>query len=221
MTEGGISMSATIHAERRELTTRGELRKIREAGKVPGVIYGKGLESPALIAVEAKKLLSLLRSNPHAVVDMEVPGFGTKPVMMTEVQRDAINQQLLHIDFRQIDMNQKIKVPTRLEVVGKSPGEKEGGMLQLILHELELECYPKDLPDSIPMDVSSLQVGDHLTVGELKLPNGVTTTLDPEAIVLAILAPQKERSEDEIDELDDAAEENMNHAKAAMAVEKD
>jgi large subunit ribosomal protein L25 len=173
-----------------------------------------------MISIEAKDLSTMLRSYPNAVIEMDIPGVGKQPVMMAEMQRDPMSRQVLHIDFHRIDMNQKITTGARLEVTGVSPGEKEGGMLQTVLHEIEIECYPKDIPDSIAVDVSGLGVGEHLTISDLVLPKGVEATQDPEMVILAVLAPQKERTEEELDALNDEAEEDRKHSEAALAVDK-
>lgn len=214
-------MSAALQVQLREASTKGELRRIRASGGVPGVVYGKGLTTPSKIAVDAKALADMLKGNPYAVIDMDIPGAGKQPVMLSELQRDPISRQVMHIDFRRIDMNEKITTSARLDFTGVSPGEKEGGMLQLVLHEIDIECYPKDIPDVIAADVGGLGMGEHLTIGDLSLPSGVTATQDPETIIVAVLAPQKERSEEEVEALNDEAEEDRKHAEAALAVEKD
>jgi large subunit ribosomal protein L25 len=186
-----------IKAERRELSSRGEVKKMRREGKVPGVIYGIGMDKPTSITVDVKEIQALLKSNPHAVLEIEVPGIGKNNVLLTEVQRDSLSRELLHIDFHKINMNESIKTLVRLEFSGQPAGEKEGGMLQIVLHELEVECLPKDLPESITVEVEGLQVGENLTIADLKLPDSVKTAVDPEAVVVAVLAPQKEAAEDE------------------------
>jgi len=214
-------MSPTLQAQLREVSTKGDLRRLRSAGHVPGVVYGKGLSAPSAITVNAKDVEAMLRSHPYAVIDMDIPGTGRQPVMMSDLQRDPISKQVTHIDFHKINMNEKIATSARVDITGTSPGEKEGGMLQLVLHEIDIECYPKDIPDTITADVSGLGMGEHLTVGELKLPSGVTSTQDPETVVVSVLAPQKERSEDELDDMDVEAEENRKNSENALAVEKD
>ncbi|MDB4868989.1 MAG: ribosomal protein [Cohnella sp.] len=213
-------MNGKLQAEKRETTTRGELRKVRMAGKVPGVIYGKDVESPTSISVDAKRLQALLRSNPHAILEMEIEGLVTQPVMITDVQRDTLSRELLHIDFHKINMNESVKAPVRIEVTGTSAAEKEGGMMQLILHEVEVECLPNQLPEMIAVDVAQMQVGDNLTVGDLRMPEGVRATLDPDTVVLAVLAPQKDVTADEADAMDDASEEAANQAKTGETVDK-
>jgi large subunit ribosomal protein L25 len=214
-------MSTTLQVQHREVSSRGQLRRIRSEGKVPGVIYGKGLEGPANISIDSKELMVMLRSHPHAVVEVEVPGAGKHPVMMTDLQRDAISNQVTHIDFLRINMNEKITTLARLEITGTSIGEKEGGMLQTIQHEIEIACYPKDIPDSIAVDVSGLAMGENLTISDLLLPKGVEVMQDPTAVIIAVLAPQKAVEVEEVDALEDAAEENRKHAEAAQAVDKD
>ena len=214
-------MNATLQVERRKIGSNYQLRMLRKTGKVPGVIYGKGLNAPTPISIDAKQLSAFLGSSPHAVVEVDVPGEGKHPIMMAEVQRDPFTRNVLHVDFRRVDMNAKINTSARLEFVGKSAGEQEGGMLQIVLHEIEIACYPKDIPDAVPVDVSALGVGEHLSIGELKLPAGVEATQDENTVIVAILAPQKERSEEELDELHEAELQNEKHRDAAVAVEKD
>lgn len=214
-------MSTTLQVQHRNVSTKSELRRIRSEGKVPGVIYGKGLEGPANISIDHKDLMAMLRSHPHAVVEVEVPGAGKHPVMMTDMQRDSLSHHVTHIDFHRINMNEKVTTHARIEVNGTSPGEKEGGMLQIVLHEVEIQCYPKDIPDSIPLDVSGLAVGENLTISDLKVPSGIEITQDPSMVIVAVLAPQKALTEDEVDAIDDKDEENAKEEDAAHAVEKD
>lgn len=209
----------TLKAAPREAASRGELRKLRHSGRIPGVVYGKSETAPIPVAVEAKELHALLRSHPHGVLNLEIAGYGKRSVLLSDVQRDSMSGEVMHVDLHKINMNESIKAPVRLEVSGKSAGEKEGGMLQMVLHELEVECLPSALPESIVMDVDGLQVGDNLTVAELKLPADVKALHDPDTVVAAVLAPQKDISEDEAEAMDDAAEEGESQAESAQMVE--
>lgn len=213
--------NATLQVERRDIGSRYELNKIRKSGKIPGVIYGKGMSAPTPVSLDGKQLTALIRSHRHAVIEVDVPGEGKHPIMMADLQRDPLTQLITHIDFQRVDMNAKINTSARLDVTGTSHGEKEGGMLQFVLHELAIECYPKDIPDVIKADVSGLGLGEHLTIADLQLPAGVVATQDPETVIVAILAPQKERTEEELDQMQDADVENRRHREAALAVEKD
>jgi large subunit ribosomal protein L25 len=213
--QGGFAMSTTLKVQLRDKSSRGDLNQIRKEGMIPGVVYGKGLDAPAPISIDEKELMAMLRSHPHAVIDLEVPGQGKHPVMMADLQRDSITRQVLHIDFHRINMNEKIKTPTRVEISGKSPGEEEGGMLQFVLHEIDVLCYPKDIPDTITVDVSGLQIGENITIADLKLPADVEAAQDADMVVVSVLAPQKGTAEDE------AADEAATPANEAETAEKE
>ncbi|HUC92936.1 MAG TPA: 50S ribosomal protein L25/general stress protein Ctc [Paenibacillus sp.] len=208
-------MTLTMKAEDRLVQTKADLRRLRQQGKVPGVVYGKNIGKPTAIAVSEKELLSLLRSHPNAVLELEVPSAGKQPVMMSDVQRDSLSRGLLHVDFHQINLNEEVKAHVRLEVVGEAPGDKEGGILQLMLHELEVQCLPRDIPESIEVDVSNLQIGENILASDLELPQGVEMKSDPEQVVVTILTPQKDITEEEAE--DAAVESAEAEARAAEA----
>lgn len=206
-----MALKATL----REGTNRGNLRRLRRDGQIPGVVYGKSEQEPLPVAVNAQDLQSVLKTNAHAIVELQIDGYGKRNVLIADLQRDHLTQQVLHIDFHTIRLDEIIRSSVRLEVSGKSEGEKEGGMLQLVLHELEVECLPKNLPDSIVLDVSGLQIGDTLIAADLKLPEGVKTTVDPETVVVAILAPQKETADGDAESADAGAEKTTAAAVSA------
>ncbi|MBW7477389.1 50S ribosomal protein L25 [Paenibacillus oenotherae] len=199
-------MAIALRAEERTVGTQGQLNKLRQQGVIPGVVYGKQLETPRPIKVDEKELLSLLRSHPHALLEIEVPGVGKQPVMLTEVQRDPLTRSVVHIDLHQINMNETVKTPVRIEVVGEAQGAREGGILQLMIHELEIQCLPNEIPEAIEIDVTELQMGDNLLVSDLLLPKGVTTRIDAEQVVVTVLVPQKDLTEEEAE---DAAVESV------------
>ncbi|GGG24596.1 50S ribosomal protein L25/general stress protein Ctc [Paenibacillus abyssi] len=200
-------MSVSLQVEERKNQTKGSLRQLRKAGKVPGVVYGKQIDNATALSVDEKQLQTLLRSNPNAVVEIEVPSAGKQPVMLGEIQRDSLSRQLLHVDFHQINMNEEVRASVRVDVIGESEGVKEGGVLQILQHEIEIQCLPNRIPESIEVDISKLQIGENLLVSELKLPEGVEVKTEAEAAVVTVLAPQKEISEEEAAKADEVAEE--------------
>ncbi|WP_276357722.1 50S ribosomal protein L25 [Cohnella caldifontis] len=212
-------MNLTLKAEKRETGSGSALRRLRRGGLVPGVVYGKGLPEPTPVSIPLKDLQAVLRANPHAVIELEIPGLGREHVLISEMQTEPLSRDVMHVDFHQINMNEKIRAPIRLELSGKSVGEKEGGLLQLVHHELEVECLAKDLPDFVSLDVSNLQMGDSLTVADLTLPAGVRPILDEDEVLVTVLAPQKDLTEAEAEAADDKAEERENQAKAAPMVD--
>jgi len=193
-------MTLTIHAEERRVQTKNDLRQLREQGKVPGVVFGKNIGKSTPIAIEEKALIQLIRSNPNAVVQLEVPSIGSQPAMLSDVQRDPLTRHLLHCDFHQIDMNRAVRTQARLETTGTAPGDQEGGIVQIMLHELEIQCLPGSIPEFIEVDISKLQIGENILAGDLQLPQGVTMRTDPELVVVTILAPQKDLTEEEAED---------------------
>ncbi|MEF3312780.1 50S ribosomal protein L25 [Paenibacillus sp. GYB004] len=198
-------MEATLRAEtRNDNATKSELKQMRERGKVPAVVYGKKVPSMP-ITVDEKELGALLRSNPHSIIELDIPGQGKHPVMINGMHRDSLQRTLLHIDFHQINMNEPVRATVGLEFVGESPAQREGGVLTAVLHEVEVRCLPNELPGSIEVDVSSLQLGDSFLAKDLKLPQSVELKTDDNAVLCTILVPQK-ATEDTADAADAAAE---------------
>lgn len=189
-------MTVTLKAESRNGLTKSGVKQLRSSGKVPGVVYGKKIGTVSIM-VDAKELLALLRSNSHAIVEMDLPGAGLQPVMIHDVQRDQLSRDLLHIDFHQINMDEPVRTSVPLEFEGEPKGEKEGGMLQIQLHEVEVRCLPAHIPASIAVNVEALEMGDSVAVRDLVVPANVEIKAHPDDVVATILAPQKEAPEDE------------------------
>ncbi|MFF2484434.1 50S ribosomal protein L25 [Paenibacillus sp. NPDC058071] len=190
-------MSIALTAERRETRTKGELRLLRASGKVPAVVYGKQLSEPALLALEEKELLHLLRSHPNAVLELNTPETGKQPVMIADVQREPLSRRVRHVDLLQIDMNEEVRAHVRIEIVGEANGVTVGGILQSIVHELEVECLPAAIPEHIEINVADLEMGDSLLVRDIRPPAGITITTDPELVVVTVLVPQKDLTAEE------------------------
>ena len=212
-------MSIAMNVVQRACSTKGELRLLRQEGKVPGVIYGKQLGTPVPIMVELKELEALLRTQPNAVLDMDIASIGKHSAMVSEVQRDSLSRQLLHVDFRQINMNETVKTQVRFELEGEAGGVKEGGILQMVLHDIEVQCLPTNIPESIVVDISALAVGESVLVRDLIMPQGVEVKSDPELVVLTILAPQKELSEEAEAELNEETAEAESRSQEARLEE--
>jgi large subunit ribosomal protein L25 len=193
-------MAIAMNAEQRTGTTKGELRQLRLQGKIPGVIYGKQLSEAAQVTIDAKELQSLLRSHPNAVLEINIPTHGKTSVMISEIQRDSLNRNVLHVDFHQINMNEEVRANVRIHAEGDSEGVREGGVLQVVMHELEVQCLPGSIPDVVTVDISSLAMGESILVSDLLLPKGVESSVDPEQVVLTILSPQKDLTEEEAED---------------------
>ncbi|GAA3411763.1 50S ribosomal protein L25 [Paenibacillus hodogayensis] len=198
-------MTTTLKAEnRKDSITKSDLKKMREQGQVPGVVYGKKVPSTP-ISINEKELNALLRHHQHSILEMDIPNQGKFPVMINGIQRDSLSRSLLHIDFHQINMNEPIRATVGLELTGESPAQREGGVLTAVLHEVEVRCLPDHLPGSIAVDISGLELGGSFLAKDLQLPPEVELKTDENAVLATILVPQK-AIEDTDDTGDDKAE---------------
>jgi large subunit ribosomal protein L25 len=193
-------MELKLKAERRDGTGKGVARKLRATGRVPAVLYGQGVE-PLSLSVDARELYHALHTagGANVLVDLVVDG----KEMLTlprEVQRDHIRGRYVHVDFLAIRRDEKVKVNVPIRVVGASPGVKAGGLLEHHLWELNVECLPKDVPEAIEADVSSLEIGDALRVGGITAPSGVTVLTSPDETLVTVATPQILKVEAELEE---------------------
>lgn len=208
-------MVNALKVEERKGSTQAELKELRKNGRIPGVVYGQAIDSVSIV-VNEKELVSLLKGNPNAIIEMEVPAQGKQSVMISDMQRDVLYRNITHIDFKQVRMDEAIKTFVRLELVGEAQGVKEGGIFQNRLTELEVQCLPSDIPTQITFDISHLNIGDSLTVAEIPAPDKVELLADPSEVIALVSAPQIEEETDEEVEgvTEDAAEEPENDAPA-------
>lgn len=172
-----------------QLTERsGSTSSQRKQGYVPAVVYGAGLSSISLKA-EAKTIDRILSYNPHAILKADLPGAGTKHVMIQEVQRQPLSRALLHVDFLQIDMKAEIDTKVTLSFAGDAAGVRSGGVLQTELYELDIRTMPDKLEPTLEVDISGLEIGDQLLVSDLQPKQGWEILNDPETLVVKIAPP--------------------------------
>lgn len=184
-----------LQAQKREGTGKGAGRKLRAAGRIPAVMYGRG-ESNVTLSLEPRALEKVLAGS-HAgmntLIDLTVEGGAKTVVLVRELQRDPVKGTLIHADLFQVDLTQTIEVSVPLHIVGTAKGVAlDGGILDFALREIEIECLPRSIPDQIDVDVSALEIGESLHVRDLTLPQGVTLKSDPDLSVVSIVAPSAE-----------------------------
>ncbi len=187
-----------LKASRREGAGKGVARKLRAAGRVPGVLYGHGRE-PLLLSLDSKELFHALHGSAGAnvLVDLVVDG-KQHLALPREVQRDHVRGQYLHVDFLEVRRDEKVEVTVPVRVVGESPGVRAGGVLEHHLWDLHVQCLPGDVPEAIDADISSLQVGESLRVGDLVPPAGVTILTAADESVVGVVTPQARVVEEEV-----------------------
>jgi ribosomal protein L25, Ctc-form len=188
-------MEAKLQAETRQDTGKGFARRLRAAGKVPGVLYGHEL-APIPLFVDAREMFHLLHSGAggNALMDLVVDGH-EHMAMAREIQRDHIHNQLIHIDFLAVSRNEKITVNVPVIETGEAVGVKEGGVVEHHLREVSVECFPQDVPEQIEVDISDIALGDMVHVSDLTPPSGVTILSNLEDAVLSVITPAALRVE--------------------------
>lgn len=174
---------------RSELGTRAN-RRVRQAGFVPGVIYGHK-EAVLPISLPKKELVGYLTHGTH-VFDLSLDGKSEK-VLVKEVQYDHLGMEVIHVDFARVSLDEKVEVTVPLELKGTPAGEADGGVLQQLIAELEVECLVTEIPDVIRYNVSEMKLNDVVHIKDLKLPTGVKCLQDEDLIVVQL----KEVSEEE------------------------
>lgn len=194
----------SIHLQRREKTGSRYAARLRRAGRLPAVLYGRG-QPPIPVWVDQHQMLHLLHQHAHilqAVLDGQ-----TQPCLVKDVQWDHLGSQIIHIDLERVDLTQRVTVEVDLILTGEPIGLKEAGaILEHPLSRIEIECLATQIPQAIKVDISHLRVGDTLLVRDLKLPEGVRTTLDPETLVAQVVLVKEEVVEAAPAEAEAAAE---------------
>jgi len=181
--------SLILLAEKREGHGTHAARRLRSQGRVPAVIYGHK-EATLSLSLPAEELVKAIRHGTR-VVDLQTDGAKQK-ALIREVQWDHLGKELLHVDFARVAEDERIHVTVPLELRGTAPGVTQGGMLDQPIHALPIECLAVNIPESIRVNIGELGLGAALHVRDLVLPEGVKTSLDPEAIVVHVQAPQEE-----------------------------
>ncbi|MBI2266835.1 MAG: 50S ribosomal protein L25 [Armatimonadetes bacterium] len=189
----------TIEAEKRDSCGKGHARQSRRAGYLPGVLYGKGLE-PLPLRIESRAFLQALHTEAgsHVLVNLKIQANGgshDELCIIKEMQKDVFQRHVIHVDFHHISLKEKIRTNVPVHIRGEAPGVKAGGVLEQHYWELEVEALPLDLPEALDVDISSLEIGDHISVKDLAPPEGTAIIEEPDEIVVALHAPQAEKVE--------------------------
>ena len=194
-----------LSVESRVETGRGPSRRLRAGGKIPAVMYG--VSGNRILSIERSGFRALWTKLRGTVALIEVAEEGRESVqtLIEEIQRDPITDEVLHIDFKEISADVELQTHIAARIVGESIGVRsEGAFLEVLSHEVEVRCLPKDLPELIVVDVSELNAGDSVHIRDLKSIDGVSFTEDPEKTIVMCAMPslveEKEEEEEAIAE---------------------
>ena len=166
-------------------------RRLRRQGLIPAIVYGNNKE-PQALTVNADEWSAFSARHGAHLVSLQLDGKEI-PALVKEVQFNYLKNYVVHIDFQAVDLNAEISSTVPLHAFGDCYGAAHGGILEQELHELPVVCRPADLPESIKVDVTKLEIGDALTVADIELPAGVKADIDSEAVVFHVVRQQEEQ----------------------------
>lgn len=197
-----------LNAKKRERTGKGAGRELRRQGLIPAVIYGPEIESIPLIinSLELKSVIST-EAGENVLIDLKIEDDNKvlqKLVMVKEIQFNPVSRSYLHADLYEVRLDRTITVAVPIHLEGTPEGVKEGGIVQHGLREVEVECLPTKIPESIDLDISMLNIGQGIHISDIQLPEGVDIKADEELLVASVIAPTVE---EEVAPAEEAAEE--------------
>lgn len=183
-----MAQEVTLVADVNRPVGKSAARKIRREGKVPAIVYGLGTD-PQPVAVPGRELQHILHGGANTLINLDLSG-QTDLVLARQVVRHPVRHTLVHVDFIRIRRDQAVSAEIPIHLIGEPVGVREGGLLEQATFTLSIEAKPGDIPAGIEADVSALDIGDQVTVADLRLPPGVVTTQEPGDLVAHVTQPR-------------------------------
>jgi large subunit ribosomal protein L25 len=186
-----------LEAKKREGRGKNDARRLRAQGMVPAVLYSDGGGENVVLAVPMRVVdYTLQHFGDNALYDLKMDDRDDTTARIVDVQRNPLTGRLVHVDFAAVNMRERIVITVPLAIVGESPGVQEGGVLQQVAYEVEVETLPGDIPQEVTLDVSDLGLNENLTLADVSLPEGVTLVSDPEEIAVTVTPPTEVTEEE-------------------------
>jgi len=190
----------TLLVEKRSQTGKGPARRLRAMGKAPAVFYGKNSE-PIKLSVDTHEFgKAMEKGGRNTLFDLQVledGGTVNRVAVLKERQARPLDGSLIHLDFLEVFMDELIHVNVAVEFHGKSVGVEKGGVFQAVARELQISCLPRDIPSSVEIDISALDVGQSLHINQIKLPEGVTSLHEDDFVLATVVLPKEAEGEAE------------------------
>jgi len=186
-----VKIKALIKQER----GTSKAKALRRENFVPAIVYGRGVNLSLKIEKKELKYLKQHHFSENIIINLEINNGTTEetiPVLLKDYQLNPLTEEVIHLDFIKVSMEEKVTVEVPVEVKGEAKGIKLGGVLERPLWNVEVECLPRDIPENIIVDISDLDIGHSIHIADLKVPEGVEITADPKEVVASITAPIKE-----------------------------
>jgi large subunit ribosomal protein L25 len=185
-----MEKNVTFAAEVRDTRGKNAARRARRSGRIPAVVYGAYKDAISL-AVDPKEVSRILRSasGHNTIFNLDIKGVENTPVMVVDWQNDPVTSSLLHIDLKRIDLTKRIKVSVPVVTTGEAKGVKtQGGLLELVTREVEIECLPDEIPEHFVVDVTELLIGQSKRASDLPLFGSVTLVSNADSVVAHVVA---------------------------------
>lgn len=206
-----------LNAQPRKATGNGPARTLRREGRIPAVLYGPKTQ-PVLLSVDNREFEKVVKKSTigSVLLNLQIQNDNTEghPAMVKELQTHPVTQSFLHVDFYEVDMHRKIKVMVPVVVRGEAKGVADGGLLQIVRREIEVLCLPTEIPEFFEVDVTDLDIGDAIHMGDIQPAGNVEIYEDADVAVVTVLAPKMEA------EAPAAAAEGAEAAAAAAEAEE-
>lgn len=185
-----INLTALLRVER----GKGPAGRLRVAGRVPGILYGPGVEGAIALALNTKELEKTLHTHAggNVLVNLEIAGDKNRTVMFKEVMRHPLRGTVVHVDLLEVNLNETIEIEVPVHLTGKAAGLAFGGIVQHETRTITILCLPSQIPDSIEVDITPLNVGQSLHVKDIQLAQGLTAVNEPDLTVVSIVSPTAE-----------------------------
>jgi len=188
-------MEAVLEAVRRDRFGRNEVGRLRREGRIPGVLYGGASREAEPVAVDPKSLMQILLSDSgvNTLISLKLEGADDARVLVKEYQLDPVSHQLLHADFYRVAMDKSIEVTVPIRLVGEAVGVKaQGGLVDFVHREIEIECLPGDIPEQVTIDIAGLGLHQGVRVRDLDTGGKWTPLSDADMLIVHVIAPRVE-----------------------------
>lgn len=190
--EEGKSMTSTLVAKERKEIQNSGLTQLRKQGNIPSVVYGKNEESKTIVVKNVDLIRIIKEVGRNGIISLDVNG-NSQDVILADYQYDPIKRDILHADFLYINSSTEIHAQVHVALTGTSKGVEDGGILQQSLHELNITAKPREIPETIEVDISNIQVNQTIKIGEIRnYYSNITINQEDEEVIVSVLAPRQE-----------------------------
>lgn len=189
-------MKTYLRAEIRAAMNKTGLRQLRRSGQIPAIVFGTG-EDNLMIQLSTKEFGKWAKTGKAGILELRLNDQEPIQVLLETVQRDPVTREYTHVDFLRIKKNEIVRTRVNLDYIGTAKGAKLGGVVQIQSTFIEIESYPEHIPSLIPVDISELEIGDSIHVGDLKLPEGIELISAGNELLVSVVTPKVQADEPE------------------------